>query len=292
MFQPAATVVVPTYNEARRLAACIESILNQTIPDWELIIIDDASTDDTPEVVSRFQDPRICYIRSAANLGPPGARNRGVLDARADLIFFLDADCQAAPDWLEQGLRLFAQGDLVGIEGKIVFVSPGYRPAYSDRVVQNLAGGFYMTANMAYRKDVLLRVGLFNPALRRYEDRDLALRVKQEGEIRFAPDMMVTHAHTRWTPTAYLESARAAQFTVQMYKTNRRDQAAHRIYHRIYRPKELLAILFPPLVLTELFAEAYRSVDDFVILALVYPRMVYERLLLWRSSIQERTFLI
>ena len=267
-------------------------MLKQTRADWELIVVDDASSDTTAEVVGGFGDERICYLRNAVNVGPPGSRNRGVLASTADIVFFLDADCQAAEDWLEQGLKLFDEEDAEGLEGKLIYVAADYRPAYSDRIVENLTGGFYMTANMAYRKRALLEAGLFDPALRRYEDRDLALKVKRKGPIIFAPQMIVTHAHVKWTPRAYLRSAQAACFTVSMYKANREDQAAHRIYHRVYRPKELLAIVFPPLVLTELFAEQYRTLDDFLVLAMVYPRMVYERVLLWKASIREHILLI
>jgi glycosyltransferase involved in cell wall biosynthesis len=290
--RPAATIVVPTYNEAHHLDACVRSVLKQTRTDWELIVVDDASSDGTAEVVGCFDDPRIRYLRNAANLGPPASRNVGVLAASTEFIFFLDADCQAAENWLEQGLELFEERGLAGIEGRLIYVAPDYRPAYSDRIVQNLTGGFYMTANMAYRREALLKVGLFNPELRRYEDRDLALRVKNSGAIVFAPQMVVTHAHVKWTPRAYLRSAQAACYTVTMYKRNKSDQAAHRIYYGIYRPKELLAIVFPPLVLTELFAEQFRTFDDFLVLAMVYPRMVYERVLLWQASIRERTLLI
>ncbi len=289
---PLATIIIPTYNEAGRLGLCIDSLRRQSVTDWEMIVVDDGSRDNTEEVVAAYGDPRIRYLRNATNLGEPASRNVGIQAAQCEYIFFVDADCVAAVDWLEQGLRLFEQGGYAGLEGKLIFVSPDYRAVYSDRVVENLRGGQYMTANMAYRKSALVEAGLFDARLRRYCDRDIALKVLRCGEIHWSPELVVTHARTRWTPSSYFNYAKAAYYTVLIYKLNPENQAGHGIRWHVYAPEKLIAILLPPLVLLKLLTERFRTREDYILLALMYPRLIYERILLWKSAIQERVLLL
>ena len=286
------TVVVPVHNEKKYVEQCITHILQQTIRDFELIVSDDGSDDGTQKIVQSFADPRISYIRNERQMGVSATRNQAIQRARGEYIFFTDGDCLVEPDWLEQGLKVFAQHDCVGVEGKLFFVAQDYHPVYSDRVVQNLHGSVYMTANMAYRRDVLLQAGLFDPALKRHQDLDLALRVKRFGEIVFAPEMIVRHAHTKWTPQSYFRLAKAAYSVAHLYKRHAGRVPQLSISHRIYAPEKILAILFPPSVLLTLFLYRYKTIDDYVLFLLMYPRLVYERILLWRACWAEKVFLV
>ena len=99
------SVVIPLYNKERHIARAIESALNQTYCDFELIIVDDGSTDGGARVVEAIRDPRVRLI-TQANAGVSMARNRGIAAARADLIAFLDADDEWLPGFLETILRL------------------------------------------------------------------------------------------------------------------------------------------------------------------------------------------
>ena len=91
---PLLTVIMPTYNAARFVAESIDSVIAQTIEDWELVIVDDASTDLTTKVVAAYQeqDSRIRLISQPQNLGPAHARNRALDHARGELIAFIDSD--------------------------------------------------------------------------------------------------------------------------------------------------------------------------------------------------------
>lgn len=102
---PLISVVIPLYNKELHIARTINSVLAQTISDFELIVIDDGSTDKGPTVVKNFQDRRIRLIHQQ-NSGVSAARNRGIYEAKTDLIAFLDADDEWTPSFLETVLRL------------------------------------------------------------------------------------------------------------------------------------------------------------------------------------------
>lgn len=86
------SVVIPTFNRARVLRDAVESVLTQTFEDFDVIVVDDASTDDTAECVLALTDSRVRYLREPRNLGPGAARNRGVALTRGPIIAFLDSD--------------------------------------------------------------------------------------------------------------------------------------------------------------------------------------------------------
>lgn len=101
---PRVSVVIATHNRADLLPACVESIRQQTLQDLEIVVVDDASSDRTPEVLEelRAADPRVRPVRAARNLGPGGARNLGAREARAPLIAVLDDDDRSLPTRLEK----------------------------------------------------------------------------------------------------------------------------------------------------------------------------------------------
>jgi len=102
--EPIVSIIIPTYNRAYIIRNPIESVLAQTNADWELIIVDDGSTDDTKEVVDSFGDDRIRYVYQE-NAGVANARNHGVSLARAKWIAYLDSDNELLPNYIE---RMFA----------------------------------------------------------------------------------------------------------------------------------------------------------------------------------------
>lgn len=101
MISPLVTVFMPAYNAAPYIASAIGSILNQSFKDFELLIIDDGSTDDTAEIISTFSDNRIKYLKNENNAGISFTRNRGILEAKGAFIALLDADDVAYPERLE-----------------------------------------------------------------------------------------------------------------------------------------------------------------------------------------------
>lgn len=98
--QPLFSVVIPTYNRRQTLPRALSSVLHQSYTDFELIVVDDGSTDHTSELIRQFNDPRLHYIEQE-NRGRCAARNRGVAAAAGTYVTFLDSDDEALPHWLE-----------------------------------------------------------------------------------------------------------------------------------------------------------------------------------------------
>ena len=92
------SVIMPTYNCGRFIAESIRSVLVQTYPNWELIIVDDCSTDDTAQLIGSFADKRIHYMRNEHNSGAALTRNKALREAQGRYIAFLDADDVWAPE--------------------------------------------------------------------------------------------------------------------------------------------------------------------------------------------------
>ena len=110
------SVITPTYNRAEYLGNSIESVLSQTYSDFELIIVDDNPNESearkkTEEVIKKYSDPRIRYIRNPMNLGGAAARNRGIDEARGEYIAFLDDDDMYLPDRLDAQYKQMVEND-------------------------------------------------------------------------------------------------------------------------------------------------------------------------------------
>ena len=97
---PKITVVIPLYNKEKYVARALRSVLNQSFSDFELVVVDDGSTDSSVAVVKRFKDPHMRLI-AQQNQGVSAARNRGVAEARSEYVAFLDADDAYKPDFLD-----------------------------------------------------------------------------------------------------------------------------------------------------------------------------------------------
>jgi glycosyltransferase involved in cell wall biosynthesis len=283
------SVVVPTHNAGDSIVACLRTLVGQSHADLEILVCDDASTDDTLARVATVADPRIRILDGEGNRGVSAARNRGIRGASGDIVFFLDDDVEADPNWIERGLRRFEDDAVVGVEGKIVYVAPSYVPRYSDRVVQNLEGGEYMTANAAYRRASLERVGLFDESLLRYQDRDLALRVRSLGKIAFAADAVVVHRRERYDVRTFMREASKVGLWLDFEKLHYEgiERAGP-----IIRPGHLLTILLPPLILTKLLSSRRPDRRDALLMLLIYPRLLFERYTIWRWALRNRTLAI
>jgi glycosyltransferase involved in cell wall biosynthesis len=200
---PTVSVVMAAKNYARFLPAAIGSVREQTFADWELTIIDDGSTDDTPAVVKQYlSDPRIRYFRSD-KLGQIRAKNLGIGLSRASLIAFLDADDVWLPTKLEKQLALFAANPKTGVvfcrrtliddAGDQLPPRPTatlYRGRVLDRIfVQN----FVCFSSAILRREILSHIGVLDPQLDLAIDYDLWLRVAKHYSFEFVDEQLVKY---------------------------------------------------------------------------------------------------
>jgi glycosyltransferase involved in cell wall biosynthesis len=278
------------YNEKKYIAGCLRALLDQTFRDYEIVIVDDHSTDCTREIVRGFHDQRIRSFTNERRLGHVKTMNKSLRLCRGDYVFFTGADCTVEKDWIEQGMNTMEANDCAGVEGTIYYVSRCYQPTFSDHVMRNVSPGSFMTGNMAYSRKVVEDVGGFDEKYTYHSDRNLALKVMRAGgRICFNPNMIVYHPQVTMGIKEFVQSARRITNKVYLFKEFR-DRLD--IVWRIVCPRNLVAILFPPAILLSLFLHKYRKWDDFRLLPFIYVRAIYERLCLWRECIREGVFLI
>jgi O-antigen biosynthesis protein len=212
---PKVSVVVASYNGARTLKSCLDSLVNLNYPHYEIILVDDGSNDSTPEIASLYK--RVQYIRQT-NHGLSVARNTGIAAATGEIVAFTDSDCRADEDWLYYLVGDLLTSRFTGIGGHnflppedspvaaAVLVSPG-GPAHvmlNDRVAEHIPG-----CNMAFYKWALEEIAGFDPIFRKAgDDVDVCWRLQQRGyRIGFNPAGFVWH-YRRSTIQAYLKQQR------------------------------------------------------------------------------------
>lgn len=105
------SIITPSYNTAQYIGETIKSVLNQTYTNWEMIIVDDCSTDNTDEIVAQYTDKRIKYIKNEKNSGAAVSRNRALREAKGRWIAFLDSDDLWMPDKLSNQIRFMENND-------------------------------------------------------------------------------------------------------------------------------------------------------------------------------------
>jgi hypothetical protein len=203
--QPDISVVLATHNRAALLPRAIASVLAQELAGagarFELIVVDDASSDGTPAYLATLADPRIRVIRAERNLGPSGARNRGLTAARADIVAFLDSDDTYRAGRLAVPLAVFAaDAEIVCVLSSAVkFIRNAPREArIADVRLAPAAFEWALTADlipveatsMTVRRAAALAVGGFCEKLRLTEDREFLIRLAQKGAGRLVPDLL------------------------------------------------------------------------------------------------------
>lgn len=283
------TVALSVHDSESHILGCLGSLLNQSVREFEIVIVEDPPFDRTTHIVSSLDDARIRYLRNRKHLGISGTRNRCVDLANGRYIFFTDDDCVVAGNWVEQGLRSLTQCDCIGVEGKTYYVSEAYRHTMSDGIVENLNGGQFMTCNIAYRTSIFKNIGGFDERLTYLEDRDLALRATKVGNILFNPEMIVYHQKKTLKPVQFVRAGKRIRNRVLLYKKYR-DKPL--IKWRIVNPSGLVAVIFPPLIIVSLFRNKYKTKEDFALFPFIYMQLVYERLNLWYMCYKERVFLM
>lgn len=188
---PKVSVIIPTYNRAHVVGRAIQSVLDQTYRDLELIVVDDCSIDNTEEIVEGFDDKRIIYVRHKTNKGAGAARNTGIRAARGEYIAFQDSDDEWLPDKLEKQMKVFGMASpQVGIVySDMLRIVRGKREYFSSPHTEPGDGVIYKeafhrvygigTQTVVIRRQCLEEAGMFDPELPALEDFELFIRLSK-----------------------------------------------------------------------------------------------------------------
>lgn len=194
---PKVSIILPTYNGSKWIHKSISSILEQSFTDWELLVLDDGSTDETKEVVLSFtnSDSRILYIKNELNIGLQKTLNKGIKMARGQYIARIDDDdvwCDKHK--LEDQISFLKSNvDYVLVGTGVIVTDEYHHEIFSylnpedDKSIRNifLKRNPFVHSSVVFRKDIALRVGLYSEDLkdRHIEDYDLWLRIAKIGKV-------------------------------------------------------------------------------------------------------------
>lgn len=198
------TIIIPTYNRAAVLEDSIQSVLNQTYTEYELLIIDDGSTDNTETVISRIHDNRLRYIKMPENRGVAAARNEGIRQAKYSYIAFQDSDDYWKKEKLEKQMAYLAgkpeiallycpyecrkaDGSIINVPDSNIPLSEKQGNIYKYMLRRNTIG----TPGVLLRRECLDKTGLFCEDLTCLEDWELFLRISKYYEIGFQDEPLI-----------------------------------------------------------------------------------------------------
>lgn len=192
-----AAIVIPHFNDHARLLRCLDALMPQLTTDVEILVVDNGSTEDLSAVSRKWPDLRVV---TETKKGAAEARNRGVLETSAPLLFFLDCDCVPAENWLQTALEIAGEGDVIGGAISVFDETPPPRSgaeafetvfAFNNRRYVE-EENFSVTANLLTRRDVFEATGPFVAGLS--EDLDWCQRAVARGyAIKFDARLQVAH---------------------------------------------------------------------------------------------------
>jgi glycosyltransferase involved in cell wall biosynthesis len=191
------SIIIPTYNRSALLPRAIQSVINQTYRDWELLIIDDGSTDNTKDVVDEFikKDSRIKYLYQENSGGPAKPRNVGIRESTGEFIIFLDSDDEMLPEKIAKQLTVFDRSDNIGFVGCHVFVIETNKIPRIEKISHEgnvlgdlLLGDFiWSCSNVMVRKDCFLKNNiLFDEKMKYSDDWDMWIQLSKKYDFDYA----------------------------------------------------------------------------------------------------------
>jgi glycosyltransferase involved in cell wall biosynthesis len=236
------SVIIPTHNRPEYLPTAIRSVLGQTYQDFEIIVVDDASTDETLEIVGSFDDERLRYLRLETSSGAAAARNKGIEKSAAEYLAFLDDD----DEWLPDKLRLQVE-KIENSAAHVGMVYTGYlaverstgqvidirRPTQRGDLYHALLKDNWVssTSSVLMKRECVQKIGMFDETLPSFQDYDLWIRISKHFRIECVSEPLFRfycHGQRIWTD---LEALRAGmELMLSKYGDSRivRKQFSHR----------------------------------------------------------------
>jgi glycosyltransferase involved in cell wall biosynthesis len=204
---PLVSVCIASYNHERFIAEAVNSVVAQSYSNWELLVVDDASSDRSPDIlrgIAAHYPDQIRLVLLEQNSGPSAALNRAIIEARGEYVALLGSDDRMHVDRLEKQVEYLSQNPnvstvftrVVGIdaEGNRSDVATDiFDTPISDIRLQLLQGNFLSAPSVMARRDIWLEVGLHNPELRYLQDYDLWLRILDNHDIARLDDRLTEY---------------------------------------------------------------------------------------------------
>jgi glycosyltransferase involved in cell wall biosynthesis len=207
--RPRVSVCIPTYNRAGYLRLSIESVLSQSFGDWELIVADNASTDETAAVVASFTDPRIRYVRNEVNLGMTGNFNRCLELARGEFVAMLCDDDQMLSDNLARKVAVLEANPEVGFVHSNIFRIDENGEVIGEHWIEDdgqdhvesaarcfprlFEGNFVSFPSALFRRSAVVGLGGFDPRLRFVVDWEMWLRIALHHQVAYLAQPLVRY---------------------------------------------------------------------------------------------------
>ena len=196
------SVIIPTYNRAKLIKRSIQSVLNQTYQDFEIIVVDDGSADDTKSVVESFNNPKIRYIRHDINKGQSAARNTGIKNAKGKYIAFQDSDDEWLPEKLEKQMSCFESPSshsgivycgLWRIKGKNISLIPSLSVSPKDGDIHPFIcrGNYISMPTVVCKTECFTKAGLFDEKFHHSEDWELMIRLSRYYRVKYINEPLV-----------------------------------------------------------------------------------------------------
>jgi glycosyltransferase involved in cell wall biosynthesis len=233
---PRVSVIIPAYNAARHIQRAVDSVLQQTFKDFELLVVDDGSSDDTLAVLAGYGEALRAFPQ--ANSGPAAARNNGLRRARGEYVAFLDADDYWRPEKLERQVSVLDERPAVGFCSTATDVVNTADEIVGDWPCRPEAGPFpdilFMqgavisgsTSGVLGRRQLINGLGGFDERLRGFEDPDLWIRLAAETSYVCIPEALTVVVRTPDSVSANLINMRSA--TLASFRKNRHLLPAHK----------------------------------------------------------------
>ena len=237
------SIIIPAYNSEETVGKTIESLLKQNYPkkNYEIIIVDDGSTDRTIDIVKKFKNVRLIKQK---HKGPAAARNLGVKHAKGDIVLFTDADCVPSKNWIKNMIKPFKNKKIVGVSGS-------YKTLNKDKLIARFAGyeiadrhesmkkekniDFIGTFSAGYRKNIFLKFCGFDESfpIASGEDPELSFKISKAGlRMVFQPEAFVHHRHPETLQKFLKQKFWRAYWRLVLYKKH-----TDKIFRHSYTPK-------------------------------------------------------
>lgn len=198
------SVIIPTYNREKTIASSIQSVLEQTYSNLELIVVDDGSVDDTEKIVNEIKDERLKYIKCKTNGGVAAARNVGIAASRGEFIAFNDSDDIWKKTKLAVQMKLmennmecdfvycaFARRFINGVKVRVPAKENDLDKLHGKVFEKLLQGNFISTQTILFRKRIIDNIGMFNEKIKAFDDYEFVLRVAREYPIFYIDEELV-----------------------------------------------------------------------------------------------------